>query len=87
MTNHPNRSRHNRTVTLKIVAGGSLVRCQDRTESDLAIRVVGVPKGVPDHRVMAQVHKVVLLPTGGPWLVRWENLADAPQGAILRGCK
>jgi len=87
MGNHPNRSRRNRTVTYKIVTGGGLARCQDDTDSDLAIRVTGVPADVRDAAVMVALHKVVLLPVGGPWLVRWERLADARQGAILRDCK
>lgn len=48
MTNHPNRSRKNRTVTYKIVEGGGLCRCPDETTSDLAIRVTGVPADVRD---------------------------------------
>lgn len=87
MTNHPNRSKRARTVTLKIVSGGGVVRCDDATTSDLAIRVTQVPGVVPDHRVAMQVRKVVLLPVGGPWVVAWERLADARQGSILRGCK
>lgn len=87
MTNHSNRSRKNRTVTYKIVDGGGLARCSDETQSDLAIRVTGVPSDVRDATVMVRLHKVVLLPTGGPWLVRWERLADARQGSVLRDCK
>lgn len=87
MANHPNRSRRNRVVTLKIVSGGVLVRCDNDSTSDLAIRVTAVPSDVPDHRVATQLRKVVLLPVGGPWLVRWERLADARQGSVLRDCK
>lgn len=87
MTNHPNRSKRARIVALKIVAGGGVVRCDDATTSNLAIRVTQVPADVPDHRVATQVRKVVLLPVGGPWVVAWERLADARQGSILRDCK
>lgn len=87
MTNHPNRSKKLRTVTYKIVSGGGLARCQDGTASEIAIRVTGVPDNVRDTHVMIQLHKVVLLPPGGPWLVRWERLADAVQGSVLRDCK
>lgn len=87
MTNHPNRSRKHRVVTLKIVEGGYVVRVDDATTSDLAIRVTGVPADVRDSAVATKVNKVVLLPMGGPWVVAWERLADAVQGAILRDCK
>lgn len=87
MTNHPSRKREQRVVTYKIVEGGGLARCSEDTTSDLAIRVTGVPANVRDAAVMVQLHKAVLLPTGGPWIVRWERLSDAPQGAILRDCK
>lgn len=87
MANHPNRSRNNRTVTLKITEGGGLARAGDASDSDLAIRVVGVPSDVPDAHVAVQVRKVVLLPVGGPWRVSWERLADARQGSVLRDCK
>lgn len=87
MTNHPNRSRRNRVVTLKITEGGYVARADDASTSDLAIRVTNVPADVPDHRVATAVNKVLLLPVGGPWVVAWERLADAQQGAILRDCK
>lgn len=87
MTNHPNRSRKHRVVTLKIVEGGYVVRVDDATTSDLAIRVTGVPADVRDSAVATKVNKVVLLPMCGPWVVAWERLADAVQGAILRDCK
>lgn len=90
MSNHPNRSgmsKPTRVVTYKITPGGELTRCQEGTTSDLAIRVTGVPQDVRDAAVMVQLHKVILLPTAGPWLVRWDALAAAVQGAILRDCK
>lgn len=87
MTNHPDRSRKNRVVTLKIVEGGYVARCNDATTSDLAIRVTGVPADVRDSAVATKINGVVLLPVGGPWIVRWERLADARQGSILRDCK
>lgn len=87
MSNHPNRSRKNRLVTLKIIEGGYVVRCHDQTTSDLAIRVTGVPAGVRDSDVATKINGVVLLPVAGPWVVAWERLADARQGSILRGCK
>jgi len=87
MANHPNRSRKSRTVTFKIVEGGGLARCDNASTSDLAIRVTGVPADVADVKAMIQLKKVILLPTRGPWVVTWERLADAPQGAILRNCQ
>lgn len=87
MGNHPNRSRKNRVVTLKIVEGGYVTRADDATTSDLAIRVTGVPSDVLDSTVATKINRVVLLPMGGPWVVAWERLADAVQGAILRDCK
>ncbi len=87
MGNHPNRSKRHRVVTYKIVEGGGLARCSDGSTSDLAIRVTGVPDNVRDAAVMVALHKVVLLPPCGPWLVRWDRLADAQQGSILRDCK
>ena len=87
MTNHPNRSRKNRVVTLKIIEGGYVVRVDDATTSDLAIRVTGVPADVRDRAVATKVNGVVLLPMGGPWIVAWERLSDARQGSILRDCK
>lgn len=86
MGNHPNRSRRNRVVTYKIGASGTLARVDDASRSDLAISVTGVPADIRDASVMVALHRVVLLPTRGPWTVAWERLADAPQGAILRNC-
>lgn len=86
MANHPNRVRESRTVTVKIVEGGGMVRCSDGTTSELAIRVSDVPSSVRDADVLIQLRKVVLLPTGGPWLVSWPRIADARQGAIIRNC-
>lgn len=87
MTNHPNRSKRVRTVALKIVYGGGVVLVDDRTASDLVIRVSGVPADVPAHRVASQIRRVVLLPVGGPWIVAWERLSDATQGSVLRDCR
>lgn len=87
MANHPSRSKLTRTVTLKITRGGGLVRCQNATTSDLAVRVERVPLSVSDARVAVQLRKVVLLPPGGPWAVSWSRLADAVQGSVLRDCK
>ena len=86
MTDH-DHSKSSRAVTFKITAGGGLVRCATEATSDLAIRVTGVPDDVRDAAVMVAVRKVVLLPTGGPWMVPWDRLVDARQGSILRDCR
>lgn len=83
MTNHPNRSRHNRTVAFKVAEGGRLVRVSDASTSDLVIRVTGVPASVQDHAVALKLSQICWRPMRGPWRVAWERVADAPKGAML----
>jgi hypothetical protein len=87
MGSHPNRSRHLRTVTLKISDGGRMVACHPENTSDLCMRVTAVPRDVSDAKVAAALWYVCWLPFGdGPWTVPWERIKDAPRGAILRDC-
>jgi len=87
MGNHPNRSRHLRTVTLKISDGGRMVACHPESTDDLCMRVTDVPRDVSDAVVATKLWRLSWLPVGGgPWTVTWERIADAAHGSILKDC-
>lgn len=80
-------SKYERTITFKITNGGYVVRVDNETTSDMAIRVTGVPHDVRDSTVATKINRVVILPMVGPWTIPWERLAPVKQGDILRDCK
>jgi hypothetical protein len=86
MGNHPNRSRHMRTVTLKIGAGGHMVACHPESTDDLCMRVTNVPAAVSAAVVATKLRQLSWLPMRGPWTLPWERIGDAPRGAILKDC-